>query len=148
MKIRMKKIIIIGLILLGSLEMAAQDRDDHRERIRALKTAHITEGLQLTPQEAEKFWPVYNKFDEKRRSLRRREHADIEDIECITEEEANKMLEEYVQIEREDYLLQKEFFRELKTMLSAQRILELRKVEDDFHRRLLKEYRERHSKDK
>ena len=141
----MKKLIIIGFILLGSLHMTAQDRNGHRERIRALKTAHITEGLNLTAKEAEKFWPVYNKFEEERRKLHRREHADIEEIECISEERANQMVKEYVQIEREDYLLKKKFFEELSSIFSAKRIIQLKKVEDEFNRKMLKEYRARQS---
>lgn len=147
MKIKMKKTLFIGILLLSSLQMLAQDRNERREQIRALKTAHITEGLELTPKEAEKFWPVYNEFEKKRRSLHKREHADIDNIECLSEERANEMVQEYVQIEREDYLLKKKFFEELRTMFSARRIILLKKVEDDFHRKLLKEYRARHSKD-
>lgn len=143
----MKKLIIVCFILLGSLHMTAQDREGHRERIRALKTAHITEGLNLTAKEAEKFWPVYNKFEEERRKLHRREHADIEEIECISEERANQMVKEYVQIEREDYLIKKKFFEELSSIFSAKRIIQLKKVEDEFNRKMLKEYRARHSND-
>ena len=143
----MKKLLILGFLLLGSLHMAAQNRDGHRERIRALKTAHITEGLNLTAKEAEKFWPVYNKYDEERRKLHRREHTDIEEIECISEERAGRMLKEYVQIEREDYLLTKKFFEEMSSIFSAQRIIQLKKVEDEFNRKLLREYRARQSKD-
>lgn len=139
----MKKLVILGFILLCSFQVMAQDRDEKREQIKALKTAHITEGLNLTPEEAQKFWPVYNRFEEKRRNLRRREHADIENMECITEERANKMVKEYVEIEKEDYLLQKQFFEELREMFSAKRIIQLKKVEDEFHRKLLKEYRAR-----
>ncbi len=141
----MKNLYVLGLLLLSSLQMLAQDRND-REQIQALKTAYITEGLNLSPEEAQRFWPVYNRFEEKRRDLRRREHADIENLECITENEANKMVQEYVQIEREDYLLQKQFFEELREIFSAKRIIQLKKVEDDFHRKLLKEYRARNSK--
>ena len=33
--------------------------------MKALKTAHITDQLDLTSAEAEKFWPIYNEFDAK-----------------------------------------------------------------------------------
>jgi hypothetical protein len=143
----MKKLFLIGFVLLSSLQMLAQDKENRWEQIKALKTAYITEGLNLTPEEAQKFWPVYNRFDEQRRTLHKRERADIEAIECITEERANEMVEEYVQIEREDYLLKKKFFEELRTMFSAKRIIQLKKTEDAFNRKLLKEYRERHAND-
>ncbi|WP_189604986.1 hypothetical protein [Salinimicrobium marinum] len=141
----MKKLFLLGFVLLSSLQMLAQDKESRREQIKALKTAYITEGLNLTPEEAQKFWPVYNKFDEQRRTLHKRERADIQAIECITEERANEMVEEYVQIEKEDYLLKKKFFEELRTMFSAKRIIQLKKTEDAFNRKLLKEYRERHA---
>lgn len=139
----MKKIVFACFILFSSLQMAAQDREAHREKIRALKTAHITEGLNLTPQEAQQFWPVYNKYEKRRRQLHREEHADIEDVECISEEKAKSMIADYVRLEREDYLLKKQFYQELSNILSAQRIIQLKKVEDDFNRKLLREYRAR-----
>lgn len=46
--------------MLGALSRAkAQDG----EKIQALKIAFITQKLQLTPDEAQKFWPVYNQYD-------------------------------------------------------------------------------------
>lgn len=143
----MKKIIFICFVLLSSLQVTAQEKEEHRERIKALKTAFITEGLNLSPQDAEKFWPIYNDFNEKRRRLYKKEHADLGEMECISEEKAEKMLQEYVNIEREDYLLKKKFFSDLKTIFTAKQIIQLKKIEDDFNRKLIKEYRERHSKD-
>ena len=143
----MKKIIFICFVLLSSLQVTAQENEEHRERIKALKTAFITEGLNLSPRDAEKFWPVYNDFSEKRRALYKKEHADLGEMECISEEKAESMLQEYVNIEREDYLLKKKFFSDLRTIFSAKQIIQLKKIEDDFNRKLIKEYRERHSKD-
>ena len=36
------------------------DRPGWHERMKAEKIAYLTEKLELTPQEAERFWPVYN----------------------------------------------------------------------------------------
>ena len=141
----MKKSLFIFFLLIGSLTLSAQDRDEHREKIKALKTAYITEGLNLSAKDAQKFWPIYNAFEEKRRKLYRREHREINDLQCISEEKAESMLQEYISIEREDYLLQKEFFKDLKTIFTAKQIIQLKKVEDEFNRKLIKEYRERHN---
>lgn len=142
----MKNLLLICLFLFTGLHLSAQDKDGHRERIKALKTAYITEGLSLSSKDAQKFWPIYNEFEEKRRNLYRREHADIDDLQCISEEKAENMLQEYVNIEREDYLLQKKFFSDLRSIFTAKQIIQLKKVEDEFNRKLIKEYRERHSK--
>lgn len=141
----MKNFLVTVLFLFSSFYMAAQDRSEHREKIKALKTAYITEGLNLTPKEAQQFWPIYNDFDEKRRKLYRRERAEVQNIECMTEEKAASQLKEYVEIERQDYLLKKKYYNDLKKIFSAQRIMQLKKVEDEFNRKMMREYRGRKS---
>jgi hypothetical protein len=139
----MKKFIFLSLLVLGSLAAHAQDRDEHREKIKALKTAHITEGLDLTTKEAQQFWPIYNEFQEKRRDLYRRERADIENLECMSEDEATGKLNEYVEIEKEDFLLKKQYYSDLRQIFSAKRIMQLKQLEDEFNRKLMREYRSR-----
>lgn len=146
MNIDMKKIFLLSFLLFSVFSISAQEKDEHRERINALKTAYITDGLSLSSQEAQKFWPIYNNYIEKRRELYRREHSDIENLECISEAEANAMLQEYVDIEKQDFLLKKKFYEELKQIFSAQKIIRLQKVEDDFNKKMIMEYRERHHK--
>lgn len=130
------------LFLALGFQASAQDRDEHREKIKALKTAYITEGLNLTPREAQQFWPIYNEFEKKRRQLYRQERAEVE-IECLSEEKANSKLEEYVELEHEDYLLKKKYYNDLRKIFTARRIMELNKVEDDFNRKMMREYRAR-----
>ncbi len=57
--------------MLGSFSgIKAQDGDETRaEKIEALKIAFITQKLQLTTDEAQKFWPVYNQYEKELRSL-------------------------------------------------------------------------------
>ena len=38
-------------------------KNDWREKIKAEKVAFLTTRMDLTPQEAEKFWPVYNQLE-------------------------------------------------------------------------------------
>lgn len=139
----MKKIIFFTLLFLVGMATQAQDRDEHRKKIKALKTAHITEGLDLSPKEAQQFWPIYNEFEEKRRDLYRRERADVENLECLSEKEANSKLEEYVALEKEDFLLKKEYYNDLKQIFSAKKIMQLKQLEEEFHRKLMREFRAR-----
>ena len=68
---------LAGLFVTSSLLSFAQ-REGHghqmgenKEKLKAHKIAYITERLQLTPAEAEKFWPVYNELEAKCRLLKR-----------------------------------------------------------------------------
>jgi Spy/CpxP family protein refolding chaperone len=144
----MKNFLFTVLFLFCSYNMVAQDKSEHRERIKALKTAHITEGLNLTAKEAQQFWPIYNEFDEKRRELYRRERSKVQNAECLTEEKANTHLQEYVEIEREDYLLKKKYYNDLKKIFTAQRIMKLKQVEDEFNQKMMREYRARQASNK
>ena len=48
----------------------AQPPQGKRDKVKSLKIAFISDELALTPQEAEKFWPIYNTFEDKQFVLR------------------------------------------------------------------------------
>src|SRR5690349_15870280 len=62
----MKKILLILVIALGvSVVSVAQDDDGEKgngSRIEALKIAYLTKKLNLSTDEAQKFWPIYNQY--------------------------------------------------------------------------------------
>ncbi|MEO9209601.1 MAG: hypothetical protein ABI208_00805 [Ginsengibacter sp.] len=58
----MKNYLLLLLFFLGTATMS-YGQNNPGERIQALKIAFITQRLQLTPAEAEKFWPVYREYD-------------------------------------------------------------------------------------
>jgi hypothetical protein len=70
--LKMKKYILILFMTIGCFPgLKAQDpeNDTRAEKIQSLKIAFITQKLQLTAGEAEKFWPVYNEYDNEIRSV-------------------------------------------------------------------------------
>ncbi|WP_340154759.1 hypothetical protein [uncultured Winogradskyella sp.] len=63
-----KTIFTVLLTLFVTTSIFAQRPD--REKIKTLKIAHITEQLDLSKSEAEKFWPIYNANEEAKDKLR------------------------------------------------------------------------------
>jgi hypothetical protein len=65
----MKKYLLILTFLLGGFSMAfAQenqpgDEQAKLERLKALYVAYVTKQLDLTPDEAQRFWPVHTQFE-------------------------------------------------------------------------------------
>ena len=55
----MKTYIILFFTFI-SLASFAQKKDKKFEKLKALKTGYISNELNLTSNEAEKFWPIYN----------------------------------------------------------------------------------------
>lgn len=62
----MKKHLLILIFLFSGFSMAfAQEPGDEnrQEKIQALYVAYVTQQLQLTPDEAQKFWPLHTQFE-------------------------------------------------------------------------------------
>ena len=136
----MKKILLILLFSL-SLNVFAQNKD----RIKALKIAFITEQLQLTEVEAQKFWPVYNAFETENHKLRketRRKFRDV-DFESMTDQDAKKHLEEWMATENKKHELRQQFAKDLLGVLPAKKIIKLKATEDAFNRRMMEQYKKR-----
>ena len=66
----MKKYLLVIIAILGTFSFAMAQNGKGHEKIQALKVAFITQKLHLTPSEAEKFWPVYNQYDNEIMQLR------------------------------------------------------------------------------
>lgn len=135
---------LIGLGLNAQVKMKKQSR----EKIHALKIAYLTDKLDLTEQEAEKFWPVYNKFDKKLHSLRTQERyklkkrmKDAGGLEALTEKEAEIITESMIAIEKEMYETKKAFFLSLKKIISSKKIIQLQIAEREFNRNMLRKLR-------
>ena len=149
------KIITLLLLLLSFTTFAQRGNprermQDKKEQIKALKIAYITEELKLTSTEAEKFWPVYNIFEEKQNDLRRNKLKDYlqkaESDNSISEQEASKLIYQMESSEEDLYQLRKKFASNLKSILPAVKILKLKKAEDEFSRKLLQQYRDKKDK--
>lgn len=71
----MKKISLFLCLALISFSLLAQRKENKpgydREKLSAAKIAFITQKLDITPDQAEQFWPLYNAFEDKRRKIGR-----------------------------------------------------------------------------
>lgn len=136
-------------LFLITLNGFAQSRlKEKKEQIRALKIAFITDELKLTTDEATKFWPLYNNFEEKQRELKQQKirsymrRFESSEVEKMSEKEAITLLNQMENTEDEMYQLRKKFVSNLKDVLPPVKIIKLKKVEEDFNRKLLKQYRD------
>lgn len=122
------------------------------EQIRAMKVAFLTTELDLTSSEAEKFWPVYNAFEDKQFELRHQKMGafikKIKDgsVNQMSEKEANTFLNQMESNDEELFMLRKKLTASLRSILPAAKIIKLKKSEEDFNRKLLHQYRDRASK--
>ena len=144
----MKNILVLLLLVTSVTFAQKRDKEEWHKKIDALKTAHITEALQLSSAEAEKFWPVYNVYDEKMHHLHKTKKKEIysklkDGVDSMNDSEANTLIDKDLQLEQKELQYRKELVAQLKKIISPGKIIKLKKAEDDFTKELLKRYRQR-----
>ena len=132
----------------SSFGQAGRMKSQKKDQVKALKVAFITTELSLTTAESEKFWPIYNKFDDGQFALRQEKleafnrRMDEEQLNDLSDKEASDLLRQLDSAEDELHLLRKKLTADLKPVIGPLKILKLKKAESDFNRKLLKQYRQ------
>jgi hypothetical protein len=146
------RITILGLLLMlvSFQPMFAQDHkkpskeqiEKRKAKMKAMKRAFIGIEIELTPEEEKAFWPIYDKYEAKREALRN-EHKELRKLykgkepEEMTEAEAKDILAKEASFRERRLEIDKGFDNELKSVLSAKKILMLHKAEMKFKKQLL-----------
>lgn len=141
--------LLLLIILLLSIQSFSQAKfREKKEQIKALKVGFITNELSLTTDEAVKFWPIFNAFEERQNQIRFqkmksfRDRMEGEDLDKLSEKEAAALLNEMENNDDEMYLSRKKFITSLKGVISPIKIIKLKRAEENFNKKLLQQYRD------
>ncbi|MCC9065035.1 sensor of ECF-type sigma factor [Flavobacterium aquidurense] len=142
------------LLFLTSFPFYAQNEKTNQklEKIKAYKISFLNEELELASAEAEKFWPLYHAYEEKKYKLRHEkmetylQKLSDDTINSTSEKQARALLSQMENTNRALYLLRKNYLSSLRQVLPAKKIVRLIKSEKDFNRKLLKQYRDKAGK--
>jgi hypothetical protein len=143
----MKRKIFVFTILAIFCAMNISAQSAGRERLDAYKIAFFTKRLNLTSQEAEKFWPVYNEYQDgkNRIQLERQElNRNFNQNELnMSERELSEAGDRLVGLAVREAALAQEFHNKIKTILSPVKVLRLYQAENQYRLQLLNELRQR-----
>jgi Rps23 Pro-64 3,4-dihydroxylase Tpa1-like proline 4-hydroxylase len=143
----MKRNIIVFTILTTFCAMNISAQNANRQRLDAYKIAFFTKRLNLTSLEAEKFWPVYNEFQDNKTKIqleRQELNRNFNQNELnMSEREMTEAGDRFVGLEVREAALAQEFHTKIKTILSPVKILRLYQAENQYRLQLLKELQER-----
>lgn len=135
----MRKLLIIVAWMFSGLSVIAQDQSEIEqdpkalEKINSLRIAYISEKLGLTTEQAEKFWPVYREFSDKRRELRQELIVARKDLKQGQDPDKDaKLMKLGLDLKQRELDLEKTYSDRLLKVITAQQILSLRKAEGDF----------------
>lgn len=148
---RLSKIIFTLTLALISIGLAnngnAQDNNDNINisKIQAQRVAFFTEQLNLTPAEAEKFWPVYNEYDVKRAKLTSEETRLInifkENKVNMSDKDIDNNIKKIFDTRKSITSLNEEYYQKFRQVLPARKVMKLIITETQFRIWLLGQLR-------
>ena len=112
-----------------------------RDKIEAARIAYITDQLELTPAEAEKFWPIYREFAEKRREIRQQLRQTRKANPNQSDEE---LVNQQFKAKQQELDLEKDYSGRLIKVISAQKLRSLPQAEKNFRQMILDQIQRRH----
>jgi hypothetical protein len=147
----MKKYILLFLTLAFCISINSYSQEHRgKDRFKTLKVGFITETLNLTTKEAEKFWPIYNKYQDQIHLLRSSEKSKLiknikerGGLESLSDPEAEKILDSILGINTQIHENEQNMYLDLKGVLSAKKLLKLHRAERDFNRKILEQFKKR-----
>ncbi len=148
-KMKIAGIMLIALMFVSNNLIMAQSAgvpntkaQDKKEKVESMKVAYLADKLNLTPAEAEKFWPVYNEFQDKREVIQKTLRQKLKivknnDADQLTEAQADELIN--AQLEQEQGLLdlKKEYMPKFKKLIGSKKVVALFLAEKDFNKLLL-----------
>ncbi|HXB43884.1 MAG TPA: hypothetical protein VNV85_07495 [Puia sp.] len=129
----MKTLGLISLMICWlTMALFAQDNGNMQKpdgsRLEALKIGFLTKRLNLTPEEAQKFWPVYNQYAEELKKVR---------------VDANQTGEPSLEVDEKILNIRKKYNGEFAKALSPQRADQFFRSEKEFGAFVTKEIMQR-----
>jgi len=137
---------IIAVPALAQDDDLPQEADPNvKSKIRAAHIAYLTDQLALTPEEAEKFWPIYNEFLEKRKGLHREFRAKKQnpDPTKTADENSKELVDLNFKIKQQELDLEKDYSGRLLKVISAQKLRTLPEAEKRFRQMIIDQIQRR-----
>lgn len=113
-------------------------RNERVRRIEAIKVGYITRSLNLTPDESESFWPIYNQYQGELVALnRQRKEALSRNL------SPEQRTDEQFKHEQKVLDLRKRYRNEFKKVLPPEKITQLYQSEKEFKDELIRQLKDR-----
>jgi len=139
----------LALLLLSAFSLRAQDPfelEAHKEKIETFKISYLTKQLELTPEEAQQFWPVYNEYQQKLEAIRQQRRAlknPGKPFSDLTDKEVEELIDSEIEFQQQDFDIRKTYHERFKSVLSVRQVARLYHAEHEFKRLLLQHLRQK-----
>ncbi|WP_460574701.1 hypothetical protein [Hymenobacter coalescens] len=140
-------VLLLAFLLLGSADAWAQVQPPRgsagrprMERLENARIAYITDKLALTPEQAQRFWPLFNEFTAKRRELRKQARFNLrnQDFSAMSDKDIRAALDDQFKLRQNEINLEREYVDKFQKVITLRQIAQLLQAERDFTKELIK----------
>lgn len=143
--LKMKKIPLI-LILAFLTMIIGQAQNTTREKLDAYRVGFFTKKMNLTSEEAEKFWPAYNNYQKKKNELQRERIMLVRDFNqnesALSDKELTEIGDNLIATFSRENEMAQEFHKKLRELLSPDKVIRYYQAENQWKAQLLNELQE------
>lgn len=129
-------------LLAGTFAAQAQGGGRKGQRLAQLenaKIAFITNRVALTQDQAQRFWPLYNEFSDKRRDINRSGRLLRRDVtEGMTDQQIRENFNQSFVLRQQELNLEKEYFDKFQKVISLRQVSQLFLAERDFTKEVIR----------
>jgi len=143
----MQKIFLISLFAFLATTLKAQPPIDggDNDKLKAQKVAYITAKLNLTSDEAAKFWPIYNQYDAALKVIRDKRKLEMMNakmnFDSLTDTQLSQLLTDEFSYQQQELDLKKKYFtQEYPKVLPEKKVAMLYRAEMEFNKEVVKLY--------
>jgi hypothetical protein len=139
----MKKVVFILLMMLVVPAVKSMAQNTNLEKLNNYKIGFFTKKLNLTSQEAEKFWPVYNEYQVQRNQIQLEKmkinRTFNQNESSLSDKQLEEMGDRYVDLLVQESGLAVTFHKKLKTVLTPAKVIMYYQAENQYKVQLLNE---------
>jgi hypothetical protein len=144
----MKNLLAIAFLLCLPFLVSAQRNEGRGKEIQAYKSTYLKEKLELTPEEARIFWPIYNAMQNEQSELRQERRKNMisfknsNEIENLSDTEVENLIVNELNFKQKDLNIDRKYYNKFKSSLPIKTVGKYYRAEQTFKRELLSRYRE------
>jgi Spy/CpxP family protein refolding chaperone len=124
------------LLLLVSIQTYGQNN-----AVESARVAFISQKVELTPAQAEKFWPLYNELNNQRTDIKKTIRQIYDKMTLASEqttEKAKGNIEQLSLLKQKEASLEKDYYNRFLIIISPKQLADLFAAEREFQKILLK----------
>jgi hypothetical protein len=121
-----------------------RNRQAIEEKMKAMRVGYITNALELTSEESQKFWPIYNQYQIEKSNLLKETISIKESI--SSDADGSTFMNKYFELKDKETALEKKYAEKLKSAISVKKVATLFLTEKKFRQEVISKIADRRNK--